>query len=123
VQADSPVRPVRGDPGQPLPGLGGDPPGGLQQCGQVIDRAAEPASPTARSGIAAARRRQARGLALSPAQRPARVRQQPLRVRGGAPGQPGELPGDPPHHGLRLVAALRAAQPQPRRDTVRPPAR
>jgi len=40
VQADPPGRAVRGDPGEPLPDLGGDPLGRVQQSGQVIDRAA-----------------------------------------------------------------------------------
>jgi hypothetical protein len=54
-------------------------------------------------------RGQLRGPGVCPAQRPAGVDQQLLRLGGGAVGQPGQLPGDAADHGLGLVAALRRA--------------
>jgi hypothetical protein len=53
VQADSPRRPVRRGPGQPLTGLRADPPGDIQQLGQVVDRSAQPASNPTRGGVPA----------------------------------------------------------------------
>jgi hypothetical protein len=53
------------------------------------------------------------------AQRPAGVGQQSLGVGGGPLGQLGEFAGDPPHRGLRLVAAGGTAQPQLGGDGVR----
>ena len=44
VQADPAGGAVRSGPGQPLAGLFGDPAGGGEQPGQVIDRAAQPAA-------------------------------------------------------------------------------
>jgi len=111
VQADPPGRPIRCGAGQSLPGLRGDPPGDLQQLGQVVDRAPQPAPAAAGGGVAAADPGECLGLRLRPAQRPAGVGEQPFGVRGGAVGQHGELTGDPTHGGLRLVPALRAAQP------------
>ena len=50
VQADPAGRTRRGGSGHPLPGLGRDPTGHLQQLGQVVDRPAQPATPPTGGG-------------------------------------------------------------------------
>ena len=60
VQADPPGCTVRDGPGQPLPGLGGDPSGRVQQVGQVVDRTAQPAPPPPRDRVRDTRPRPAR---------------------------------------------------------------
>ena len=49
--------PVQGCPGQPLTGLGGDPPGRSQQLGQVVHRAVQPAPPPLTEELTALLRR------------------------------------------------------------------
>jgi len=106
VQADPAGRTRRGGSGHPLPGLGRDPTGHLQQLGQVVDRPAQPATPPTRGCVLGSCCSQCLGLGLSAAQGPPGVRQELLSVAGCAFGQLGELTGDPLHGGLRLVAAL-----------------
>jgi len=60
---------------------------------------------------------------LRPAQRPARVAQQPPRLGGSAFGQVSEFPGRPGHRGLLVITGLRGPRPQLGRDGVRPLAR
>jgi hypothetical protein len=103
------VAPVRGDPGQPPAGLGGDPPGRGQQLGQVVDRATQPAPAPSRGRVGGAGRGGLGGFLVGAAQRPAGVGQQLLGVGGGALGQPGQFAGDPPDRVLGLVPARRGA--------------
>src|SRR5829696_5303064 len=77
----------------PSSGLLGDAAGRGEQPGQVVDRAAQPPPAAARDRIMTTGRGQLRGPGVCPAQRPAGVDQQLLRLGGGAVGQPGQLPG------------------------------
>ena len=95
-------------PGQPLPGLRSDLPGGLEQFGQVVDRAVQPSPARPAAAWRLPGRRQVSGPGVRTAQRACGVGQQPLCVRGGLLREPGEFPGDPPHRGLCLLAALAA---------------
>jgi hypothetical protein len=92
-----------------LAGLLGDSSRGIEQPGQVIDRAAQSAPSTSRSRIRPPDSLSFAGCAVGAAQCSAGVDQQLLRIGGGVVGQPGQFPGDPPDHRLRLVAALRRA--------------
>ena len=107
VQADPAGRSGRGGPGHPLPGLGRDPTGHVEQFGQVVDRPAQPASPPTRGCVLGSCCGQCLGLGLSAAQGPPGVRQELLSVAGCAFGQLGELTGDPLHGGLRLARMSR----------------
>ena len=111
VQTDHPGRPVRGGPGDPLPGLTDDPLGRLQQVGQVIHRSGQPTSTTPRGRITNPGRGEFGGLRPGPAQRPAGVDQQPLGVPCGGLSEVGELTGDPLHAVLDLVTAQLGAGP------------
>jgi len=51
VQAHPAGRPRRDASGQTLPGLAGDPPGDLEQLGQVVDRSPQPTPPPAGRGV------------------------------------------------------------------------
>jgi len=110
---------VRGVSSHSLPGLFDDAPGGLQQVGQVVDRAGQPPAPPPRRGILNATFAQLVGLGPGPAQRSPGVDQQPLGLPGGDGGQLGQLPGDPPHGGRRLLPAGRRAGAQLGGDLVR----
>jgi hypothetical protein len=68
-------------------------------------------------------RSELRGPDLRAPQRPASVDQQLLSLGRSPFGQPSTLTGDPPHHGLGVVAGLRGAQPQLRTDLAGPGAR
>ena len=123
VQADSPGRAAGHRAGQPLACLRGDLAGGHHQPGQVAGRPAEPAPPPAGRGVPHPGCGQGRGLGLGAAQRPAGIGQQPPGVPGGLPGQAGQFPSHPCHHGLLAVAGLRGPGAQLRGDRVRPPTR
>jgi len=68
VQADPAGRTRRGGSGHPLPGLGRDPTGHLQQLGQVVDRPAQPSAPPTRGCVLGSCCSQCLGLGLSAAQ-------------------------------------------------------
>jgi hypothetical protein len=92
--------------GHALTSLVDDPPGGLQQLGQVVDSAGQPPTPPPRRRIVHTTFAQLLGLRLRAAQRPFGVGQQPVSLAGGGGGQLGQLPADP-KHSLRLVSVLR----------------
>jgi len=93
--------------------------GGIEQFGQVVDRAGQPPAPAARDRIVHAPFAQLIGPGLRPPQRPLGVDQQPLGLVDGGGGQLGQLPGDPPHRGRRLLTTDRRAGAQPGGDLMR----
>src|SRR6266508_742153 len=96
VQADQPGRTVGHLAPQSGAGLCDDPACALQGRVQFVQRAMQPAF----------------RLPGGPAQRPAGVADDRVRVTHGRFGEVGQLAGDAPHGGLGLVALLRATQPQ-----------
>ena len=94
-----------------MAGLRRDPPGRGQQPGQVVDRATQPPPPSPDGRVAVTDCGQLSCPSLCPAQRPAGIDQQLLRIGDGAVGQPGQLPGNAADHRLCLIAALCRAQP------------
>ncbi len=123
VQADPPGGAVGGQPRQPLPGLGSDLSGRLEQLVQVIDGpGCQPTATAPRRRVGLTVHALGFGLGPGPPQRPLGVGHQPLGVADRGLGQVGELAGGPPDRGQRLVTARRAAAAQLEPDLVGAPA-
>ena len=110
-------------PGDALPGLRHDLPGRLEQLGQVVDRAGQPPAPPPRGRVVLPRSRSSSALARARRSACFALASSRSASLGSGGGQLGQLAGDPPHGGLRLVAAGRRAGPQLGGDRVRPLAR
>jgi hypothetical protein len=103
-----------------LAGLRGDATRGVQQLGQVVDGAGQPAATPPGTRITLPALLLLRGFRAGSTQRSLGVGQQPIGVSRRLLGRVGEFAGYPAHRGLGLVPARRGPQPQFRADVVGP---
>lgn len=109
VKADPPGGSRRGDPGDALPGLVGDLPGGLEQVGQVVHGPGEASPPAAATASFCPTAARSAAFFRATPQGSFGVGEHPPGLAGGDLGQAGQFGVLAADHGHRLVAALGAA--------------